>query len=163
MKFLCFPAVTVLGVLLSLTAPLSAAPPEETNAPVNYVIKVLMKDAKGNSSSLQVTTIAGQFQLDTLQKNPAKVGNMEVPSTLKMTGTLAVISEQKGQLKLFLGRTVPYVTSTYNNGSPSGNSSTYSQLSVGLDSAFVVTFGNPLVIQVDDNGEVSVLVTQEGK
>jgi hypothetical protein len=32
---------------------------------------------------------------------------------------------------------------------------------VGLDSAFVVTFGRPLVIQVDDSEEVSVLVIRE--
>ena len=62
---------------------------------------------------------------------------------------------------IFLGRTVPYVTSTFNNGSAMGASSSYSQMSVGLNASFVVTFGKPLVIQVDDNGEVSVLVTRE--
>ncbi len=161
MKALRFPVIAALGVLLSLTAPLLASPLAETNVPANYVIKVLMKDAKGNTSSLQVTTIDGSFELDTLQKNPVKVGNMDVPSTLKMSGTLTTIDEQKGRLKLYLGRTVPYVTSTFNNGSVAGSSSSYSQLSVGLDSAFVVTFGKPLVIQVDDNGEVSILVTRE--
>jgi hypothetical protein len=56
---------------------------------------------------------------------------------------------------------VPNVTGTFNNGSAMGASSSYSQMSVGLDSAFVVTFGKPLVIQVDDSGEVTVLVTRE--
>jgi len=56
---------------------------------------------------------------------------------------------------LFLGRTVPYVTGSFSG--PGGGSS-YSQLSVGLNSNFMVTFGKPLVIQADDNGEVTLLV-----
>jgi hypothetical protein len=31
-------------------------------------------------------------------------------------------------------------------------------LSVGLDSTFVVKFGKPVVIQTDENGEITVLV-----
>jgi hypothetical protein len=33
-------------------------------------------------------------------------------------------------------------------------------MSVGLNSTFVVTFGEPLVIQVDDSGKVSILVAR---
>jgi hypothetical protein len=32
---------------------------------------------------------------------------------------------------------------------------------VGLESSFVVTYGKSLVVQSDDSGEVSVLVTRE--
>jgi hypothetical protein len=156
MKFLRFLAIAVLGVFLCQTTQLWASP-TDTNAPVNYVIKVLMKDTKGEVSSLQVTTVDGTFELDTLQKNSVKINNNDIPSTLKLSGTLTTIDEKKGRLTLYLGRTVPYVTSSFNNGA----SSSYSQISVGLSSAFVVTFGKPLVIQVDDNGEVSVLVTRE--
>ena len=63
-------------------------------------------------------------------------------------------------MKVFLGRTVPYVTSTYNSG-PGQSSSSYQQMRVGFDSAFTVTFGKPLVIQADQNGEISVLVKRE--
>jgi hypothetical protein len=161
MKSLRFLAVATLGVFLCQTAPLPAEPPPDTNASVNYVIKVLMKSAKGDTSSLQVTTVDGSFELDTLldtpRKNSVKINNADIPTTLKLSGTLTIINGQKGRLKFFLGRTVPYVTSTFNNGS----SSSYSQLSVGLASTFVVTFGRPLVIQVDDSGEVSVLVIRE--
>jgi hypothetical protein len=171
MKALHFLAIAVLSVVVcqaqpSFTPqrfgpppglPSVSSPLADTNPPANYVIKVLMKDAKGNASSLQVTTIAGSFELDTLQKNSVKINNTDIPTTLKLSGELTKINEQKGRLKLFLGRTVPYVTSSFNNGA----SSSYSQLSVGLDSAFVVTFGKPLLVQVDDNGEVSVLVTRE--
>ena len=81
------------------------------------------------------------------------------PQTV-LSGTLTAINAQKGRLQLFLGRTVPYVTSTINNGSAMGMASTYSQMSVGLNSTFVVTFGEPLVIQVDDSGKVSILVAR---
>ena len=63
---------------------------------------------------------------------------------------------RSGKLQLFLGRTVPYVTSTH--GSGSNTSSSYSQLSVGLQSTFIVKFGKPAVIQTDETGEISVLV-----
>jgi hypothetical protein len=152
--------LTTLGFFLGQIVN-SSASSADTNAPVNYVIKVQAKDGKGNISSLQVTTVAGSFELDTLQKASVKINNADIPTTLKMSGTLTPMNEQKGLLKLFLGRTVPYVTSTINNGSAMGASSTYSQMSVGLNSAFVVTFGKPLVVQVDDSGEVSVLVTRE--
>ena len=116
-----------------------------------------MKDAKGNNSSIQVTTIDGSFELDTIQKNSVKINNNDIPTTLKLEGTLTILDEQKGVLKFFLGHSVPYVTGSLSNGAPSS----YSQMSVGLDSSFVVTYGKPLLVQLDDSGEVSVLVTRE--
>ncbi len=151
-----FLALALLGLCLGQTAN-SFAAPADTNAPVNFVIKVQARDAKGTVTSLQVTTLAGEFELDTLQKASAKINNAEIPSTLKLSGTLTPINDQKGLLKLFLGRTVPYVTGTLNNGS----AASYAQMSVGLNSSFVVRFGQPLVVQVDDSGEVTVLVTRE--
>jgi len=154
MKALHFTAIGMLFIFLSRSAPLFAAP-VDTNAPVNYVIKVLMKDAKGNENSLQVMTINGSFELDTIQKSSVKINNADIPTTLKLDGTLTTINEQKGVLKFYLGHTVPYITSSI------GTASSYSQLSVGLTSSFVVTYGKPLLVQLDDSGEVSVLVTRE--
>jgi hypothetical protein len=57
---------------------------------------------------------------------------------------------------MYLGRTVPYVTGTYGSG-PNASSS-YQQLSVGLESKFIVTFGKKVVIQNDESGQISVLV-----
>lgn len=51
--------------------------------------------------------------------------------------------------------TVPYVTSTLANGA-----SSYQQLNVGLDSSFLVRFGKAVVIQNDESGQISVLVTR---
>jgi hypothetical protein len=121
--------------------------------PVNYLIRVEWKEPKGETQSLEVLTTEGHVELDTLQKNSVKINNNDVPVTLKFNGTLNAISNEKGRLQLFLGRTVPYVTST-----SSGGMSSYSQMSVGLESTFIVTFGKPIVIQTDENGEISVLV-----
>jgi hypothetical protein len=123
-------------------------PPKEL---VNYVIRVEWKDAKKSTNALQLVTSEGSFQLDTVS-GTVKINNSDVPTTVKLSGQLIELNREKGRLQLFLGRTVPYVT-----GSSSGGSS-YSQLSVGLNSNFAVTFGKPLVIQSDDNSEVTILV-----
>ena len=133
--------------------PPAAAPARE---PVNYLIRVEWKEPKGDPKSLEVLTTEGNFQLDTLQKNSVKINNNDVPVTLKFNGTLRELSDEKGRLQLFLGRTVPYVTSASGSG-PTAMSS-YSQLSVGLNSTFIVKFNKPMTIQTDENGEISVLV-----
>jgi len=132
------------------STPAAAAKP-----PANYRIHVDWHGAQGETNSLEVLTAEGQVELDTLQKNSVKINNNDIPVTLKLNATLKVLDDQKGQLQMFLGRTVPYVTST----NPMGNSS-YSQMSVGLQSSFIVTFGKPDVIQSDENGTITVLVTR---
>lgn len=131
-------------------SPSSGAPVSE---PVNYLIRVEWKGGPDGPKFLELTTAEGAFQLDTIQKNSVKINDHDVPITLKFNGSLAPLNDNKGRLQLFLGRTVPYVTGTMGN-----NMSTYSQMSVGLDSTFIVTFDKPLVIQNDENGEISVLV-----
>ena len=130
--------------------PSDAAPAKEH---VNYLIRIEWKEPKGETKSLEVLTTEGHFNLDTIQKTSVKINGSEIPTTLRFEGSLTAINDEKGQLQLFLGRTVPYVTGTV----PTGTS-TYSQLSVGLNSTFVVKFGKPQVIQTDENGEISVLV-----
>ena len=129
-------------------------PPPPPRKLVNYVIRVAWKDAKKGTNALQIVTTEGSFQLDTVS-GTVKINNSDVPTTVKLSGSLAESSPEKGRLQLFLGRTVPYVTGSF---SGSGGGISYSQLSVGLNSNFVVTFGKPLVIQADDNGEVTLLV-----
>ena len=123
---------------------------------VNYLIRVEWQEPKGDPKSLEVLTAEGTFDLNTIQKNSVKINNNDVPVTLKFQGTLKELNSTKGRLQLFLGRTVPYVTGT--SGSGPGAMSSYSQMSVGLDSAFIVTFGKPVVIQTDENGQITVLV-----
>jgi general secretion pathway protein D len=63
-------------------------------------------------------------------------------------------TSQAKEASFFVGNTVPYVTSTYNGGSISGNSASYSQLSVGVE-LDVTPFINPdgLVV-MDINQEI---------
>jgi hypothetical protein len=123
---------------------------------VNYTIRVEWKDAKKGTNALQVVTAEGTFEPDTISGS-VKVNDSEVPTTVKLSGTITDVNSDKGRLQLFLGRTVPFVTGS--SGGPAGSrSSSYSQIQVGLQSTFFVTFGKPLAIQTDDNGEVTVLV-----
>jgi hypothetical protein len=136
--------------------PPPGAPPAVAKEPVNYLVRVEWKEPKSDPKFLEVLTTEGQFDLNTIQKNSVKINNNDVPVTLKFSGTLKALSDEKGRLQLFLGRTVPYVTGT--SGSGPLASSSYQQMSVGLNSTFVVKFGKPVVIQTDENGEISVLV-----
>ena len=133
--------------------PRAAAPTQDL---ANYLIRVEWKEPKGDARFLEVLTTEGHFDLNTIQKNSVKINNNEVPTTLKFEGTLTALNDEKGRLQLYLGRTVPYVTGTYGNGA--SVSSSYSQMSVGLDSTFIVKFGKPVTIQNDESGQISVLV-----
>ena len=124
--------------------------------PVNYLIRVEWREPKSEPKFLEVLTTEGNFDLNTIQKNSVKINNNDIPVTLKFSGTITALTDDKGRLQLFLGRTVPYVTGSF--GSGLSVSSSYSQLSVGLDSTFIVKFGKPVVIQTDENGQISVLV-----
>ena len=132
-------------------------PADAPMPPVNYTIRVEWNGPKAETKFLEVLTAEGQFDLNTFQKNPVKIGDTEVPVTIKLTGNLSVLDDEKGRLQLYLGRTVPYVTSSM------GMSQSYSQMSVGLSSTFVVKFGKAQVIQSDENGDISVLVKRADK
>lgn len=127
-----------------------------TKAPANYLIHIEWTQPKGDPQSLEVLTTEGHFDLSTIQKTSVKINGSDIPTTLKFEGTLTALDDEKGRLQLFLGRTVPYVTGSY--GSGSSVSSSYSQLNVGLDSTFLVKFGEPAVIQTDETGQISVVV-----
>jgi hypothetical protein len=135
--------------------PASAPPAAVAKDTYDYLIHVEWNDLKGEPKSLEVLTTDGQVEYDGLQKATVKINNSDIPVTLKLTGTLTVLDWNKGKLQLYLGRTVPYVTSS---GFGPGAMSSYSQLSVGLQATYIVTFGKPLVIQSDENGTISVLV-----
>jgi hypothetical protein len=164
MKSFCFLAIIALLAFTSQAAPpienLSASSqPAVAKEAVNYTIHVEWKDAKKGTSSLQIVTSEGNFELDTLS-GATKINDSDIPDTVKLNGTITELNTEKARLQLFLGRTVPYVTSTY-TGSTGKNASSYSQLSVGLSSTFIVTFGKSLIVQTDDNGTVSILVKRE--
>jgi len=160
MKLPCLLALTFFLAAVSQSAPTPPALAQpaavstttDDQQTVNYSIRVEWKDTRAGTNALEMVTCDGNFTLDTIA-GFEKVGESEVPTTVKMQGTLAVLSAEKGRLQLFLGRTVPYVTST----GPQKMTS-YSQMSVGLSSRFVVTFGKPLVVQSENSGAVTILV-----
>lgn len=134
-------------------------PPIAPKDTANYLITVTWKDAKAGTNSLRVLSAEGSFNLDTIQSS-VRINNADVPTTVSFNGTITPLGPEKARLKIFLGRTVPYVTGTFSGGAGTSSSS-YQQLRVGLDSTFTVTFDIPMVIQADQNGEVSVLVRRQ--
>lgn len=126
---------------------------------VNYVLRLEWKDNKTPTRFLQLTTTQGSFQLNASQPGAVKVGDSEMPISVTASGELNVLSPEHARLQLFLGRTVPYTTSRV--GAGSNAATTIQQRQEGLTAAFIVAFGKPLVIQKDENGEISVLVKRE--
>jgi hypothetical protein len=134
-------------------------PPAAPKDTANFLITVTWNDAKAGTNSLQVLSAEGSFNLDTIQSS-VRINNADIPTTVSFNGTITPLGPEKARLKIFLGRTVPYVTSTFSGGA-GAQSSSYQQMRVGLDSAFTVTFDKPMVVQADQNGEVSVLVKRQ--
>ena len=134
------------------------APPAiaAARSPVNYLVRVEWKEPKSDPKFLEILTTEGAFELNTIQKNSVKINNNDIPVTLKLSGTLNALNDEKGRLQLFLGRTVPYVTGTAGFGS--STSASYQQMNVGLESTFMVQFGKPIIVQTDENGQISILV-----
>jgi len=163
MKTLHLFIVVLFTAVVCQAQPVSPRPPsppaEAVKEPVNYTIRVEWSEPKAESKFLELLTAEGQFDLNTFQKNPVKINNSDVPVTLKFSGNLTALDGDKGRLQLFLGRTVPYVTGS----SGMGMSQSYSQMSVGLNSTFIIKFGKSQVIQSDENGEISVLVKRVDK
>ena len=166
MKTLYFPIVASLCAIVCQAEPPAGAPSMaspttmSTNEPANYVISVQWKDTKLGSTFVQMMTAEGPFNLDALEHGTMKINGPDIPTTLKLSGSLTVLNPEKGRLKLFIGRTVPYMTGASQG--PNGTTPpSYQQLSVGLDSTFIVTFGKPLVIQGDENGQISIMVKRD--
>ena len=158
MALFCAVACHAAPPTIAPASPAAAAPATDAQT-VNYTVRVEWKDAKKGTNSLQLVTCDGSFSLDTISGSTT-LGEMEIPNTVKLHGTLTALDAGQGRLQLFLGRTIPYPTSS--NAGPNGKAfNSYSQLSVGLESHFIVTFGKPLVIQADDNGEVFILVKRQ--
>ena len=168
--------LTVLAVLCALTTtafaqPLGQPPPvRRPGSPppgppldaesVNYQIRIQWKQAGGGSNALQISTAEGSFTVTSAQASSVKINNAEIPITLNFRGDLELLSADKARLKIFLGRTVPYVTGGI-GGVPSAMPMNYQQtqqMQLGLDSTVVVTFGKPLVIQADEREEITLTV-----
>ena len=147
----CVLSILIIG---ALTCSGADAAPSSEHPPVNYVLHVDWRSQKNGTNFLQLITTEGTFKLDASQGSTAKVGDAEVPITARIEGTLKAVNSEQGQLQLFLGRTVPY--EIHSGGTPGTTS--IQQRQEGLNSTFIITFGKPVLIQKDENGEISVLV-----
>ena len=166
MKLLPLFALNLLAVVVcqgQVIYPPPPSPSTPTTLPAftntaNFAIQIQWRTSKSETNFLRLVTTEGLFNLDTVQTNRVKVNTNEIPVTVRVSGMLTVIAPEKGRLNLFLGRTVPYVTSVNVGGSTT--SSTYQQVQAGLNSNYTVTFGKPMVIQSDGNEEITLLVTK---
>lgn len=138
-----------------LGAPVPRDTLETTNAPANYVVRVEWKETSGNSGSIEVLTGEGNFQLSSSLPGTVKSDEAALQIPVTLNGNLKVLNSDKGQLQLFLGRTISYSVSG------PGQSRSIQQRQEGLTVTFFVTFGRQVVAQKDANGEVFVLVKQQ--
>ncbi len=129
--------------------------PEQTNAPANYVVRVEWKETNGNSGSIEILTGEGNFQLSSSLPGTGKSEEAAWQIPVTLNGNLKVLNSERGQLQLFLGRSIPYTVSG------PGQSRSLQQRQEGLTVTFFVTFGKQVVAQKDANGEVFVLVKQQ--
>jgi len=78
------------------TPPMASPPTTSTNEPANYIISVQWKDTKLGSSFVQMMTTEGAFNLDALEHSTMKINGPEIPTTLKLSGSLTVLNPEKG-------------------------------------------------------------------
>ncbi len=154
-------ATLIAGSLASLGAEAPPGTPSHAATavenPVNYVLRVNWKSDNGRTNAIQLLTTEGKFNLEGTQPNALTVGGSELSISIRVEGSLKALSSQQGQLQLFLGRAVPFAT---RSGGPSGPPS-IQQRQEGITVNFFVTFGQPVLIQKDGNGEISVLVERQ--
>jgi hypothetical protein len=121
----------------------------------NYRIRVEIKEGKDAPVEISVVTSEGKVRTQMVSPKRTIIDDREVPSTLDLTATLNPLGEDKCQLTLFLGRTLPYVTGKVPG--PEGKSmSQYQQMQLGLDTTVILQVGKPLVIQSDPTQQIKV-------
>jgi len=137
-------------------------PEDVVNSKSNYRIRLEIKEGKEAPMEISVVTADGRVKADIMNPKRLVIDEREVPSTVKFTGTLSVLSSDKCQFNLFLGRTIPYVTGTHKE--PDGKTtSQYQQMQVGLETTVILEVGKPLVVQSDTIQQVKVTLEKMTK
>jgi len=126
-----------------------------TSGLVTNVTSTISSSLATNGSSFGNSLPGGLSYYLTLGANyDVAVQAAETDSHANIIQRPRLLASQSKQAQFFVGETVPYVTSTYNNGYSGGyGGSSYSQLSVGVE-LDVTPFINP-------DGEVSMDIQQE--
>ena len=120
----------------------------------NYRLRVEIKEGKDAPVEISVVTSEGKVRTQVMNPKRTVIDEREVPSTLELTATLNPLEEDKCQLSLSLGRTVPYVTGRMMT--PGGGVPQYQQMQLGLDTTVILQVGKPLVIQSDPTQQIKV-------
>src|SRR5262249_28280909 len=66
-------------------------PPNIERDSVNYLIRVEWRVPNGEPKFIEVLTTEGQFDLNTIEKNPVKINGNDVPTTLKFSGSINAV------------------------------------------------------------------------
>jgi len=124
------------------------------NGTVSSPISTITSSLSTNGSSFANSLPGGLSYMANIGPNwDVALNAAESDSTASVIQRPRIQTSQAQPAQFFVGETVPYVTSTYNYGGAYGNSSSYSQLSVGVE-LDVTPFINP-------EGAVTMQIAQE--
>ena len=131
---------------------LYAAPPRPE---VNYRLRLEIKE--GKEALIEISVVSSQGKIRAQMMNPKRtlIDDREVPSTMDFTASLSPLEGDRCQVTLFLGRSIPYVTSR-STGPEGKGVSQYQQMQVGLDTTVILKVGKPLVIESDPTQQVQL-------
>jgi hypothetical protein len=121
----------------------------------NYRIRVEIREGKDAPMEINVVTSEGKVRTQMINPKRTVIDDREVPSSLDLTATLNPLEEDKCQLTLFLGRSVPYATGRTSGPEGKGYSQ-YQQMQLGLDTTVILQVGKSLVIQSDPTQQIKV-------
>jgi general secretion pathway protein D len=152
-----------LQSIAGLTTNSSTSTTDGTNTTINNIISAVASSMFGG-----IGTNSGSSFANSIPGGLSYFGNIgptwdvalqaaASDSSVTVIQRPRIQTSQAKEASFFVGETVPYVTSTYNGGSVGGDSSSYSQLSVGVE-LDVTPFINPdgLVV-MDINQEIDDL------
>lgn len=117
---------------------------------VNYLLALELDPVKGEPRQWKYVTTEGDLAISSLSKEGVRMDDHEIPVSVSFDATIQALTEEKCRVKLFLGRSVPYVTGR----------STVQQVQVGFSGTVVLESGKPLVVQDDDSQRVTVTLTR---
>ena len=125
----------------------------------NYRI-VLKVEPKGQPvQQLSLVMVEGSAELNAIDSNPTQIDGSSTPSTVNLSVNLKEIEESRCEIRLVLGRTVPYVAGVASG--PGGQTrSMVQQISVGMNTTLILSPGQSIVAQETDAEKITVTLTR---
>jgi len=132
------------------------APPKTFDT--NYRIKVNCFTG-GKLSSISLVTADQKFSYQGLGKGAVIDGNA-LPTTITFEGELSKETDDSIFLEYFLGRTMPYPTTSHHGSSTGTSFSTIQQLQVGIKNGATFQFGKPLKVVKSSGEKISITISK---